>query len=60
MRLANGVPIGKLPIVDIRNAHASYVATWYAFTFAFKKLCTHFMQVFALSAYYCHVHAVVG
>ncbi|KAH9982867.1 SURF1-domain-containing protein [Lactifluus volemus] len=30
MRLANGVPIGKLPIVDIRNAHASYVATWYS------------------------------
>ena len=28
MRLQNGVPIGKVPIVDIRNAHASYVATW--------------------------------
>ncbi|KAI0296229.1 SURF1-domain-containing protein [Russula brevipes] len=30
MRLSNGVPIGKVPIVDIRNAHASYVATWYS------------------------------
>lgn len=30
MRLQNGVPIGKVPIVDIRNAHASYVATWYS------------------------------
>jgi surfeit locus 1 family protein len=28
MRMSNGVPIGKVPIVDIRNAHASYVATW--------------------------------
>ncbi|KAH9954400.1 mitochondrial protein required for respiration [Russula dissimulans] len=30
MCLSNGVPIGKLPTVDIRNAHASYVATWYS------------------------------
>jgi len=30
MRLSKGVPIGKVPIVDIRNAHASYVATWYS------------------------------
>jgi len=28
MRVSNGVPVGKVPIVDIRNAHASYVATW--------------------------------
>ncbi|KAF8274119.1 SURF1-domain-containing protein [Lactarius quietus] len=30
MRLKNGVPVGKVPIVDIRNAHGSYVATWYS------------------------------
>jgi len=30
MRLSNGVPIGKVPIVDIRNAHGAYVATWYS------------------------------
>jgi len=30
MRMSNGVPIGKVPIVDIRNAHASYVVTWYS------------------------------
>ncbi|PCH34001.1 mitochondrial protein [Wolfiporia cocos MD-104 SS10] len=29
-RLTRGVPIGKPPVVDVRNAHASYVATWYA------------------------------
>ena len=28
MRVSNGVPVGKVPIVDIRNSHASYVATW--------------------------------
>ncbi|KAI9512557.1 mitochondrial protein required for respiration [Russula earlei] len=42
MRLSNGVPIGKLPTVDIRNAHASYVATWYSLsavtTFMFIRL----------------------
>ncbi|KAI0001647.1 SURF1-domain-containing protein [Russula vinacea] len=30
MRVSNGVPVGKVPIVDMRNAHASYVATWYS------------------------------
>ncbi|KAI0308179.1 mitochondrial protein required for respiration [Multifurca ochricompacta] len=30
MRLSNGIPIGKVPVVDMRNAHASYVATWYS------------------------------
>ncbi|KAI0275040.1 SURF1-domain-containing protein [Gloeopeniophorella convolvens] len=42
MRLSKGVPIGKVPIVDIRNAHASYVATWYSLsaltTFMFVRL----------------------
>ena len=28
MRMSNGIPVGKVPVVDIRNAHASYVATW--------------------------------
>jgi len=28
LRLSRGIPIGKAPIVDIRNAHASYVVTW--------------------------------
>jgi len=28
MRTSNGIPVGKVPVVDIRNAHASYVATW--------------------------------
>ncbi|GBE77684.1 Cytochrome oxidase assembly protein [Sparassis crispa] len=41
-RLAHGIPIGRAPIVDVRNAHASYVATWYslsAFTsFMFIRL----------------------
>ncbi|KAI0068162.1 mitochondrial protein required for respiration [Artomyces pyxidatus] len=42
LRSSRGVPIGKVPIVDIRNAHASYVVTWYtlsAFTaFMFVRL----------------------
>jgi len=29
-RISNGIPVGKLPSVDVRNAHASYVATWYS------------------------------
>ncbi|KAI0052536.1 SURF1-domain-containing protein [Auriscalpium vulgare] len=29
LRAARGLPIGKVPSVDVRNAHASYVATWY-------------------------------
>jgi surfeit locus 1 family protein len=28
LRLKRGVPIGKTPVVDIRNAHMSYVVTW--------------------------------
>lgn len=26
--LKRGIPIGKTPIVDVRNAHMSYVVTW--------------------------------
>ncbi|KAI0931688.1 hypothetical protein AcW2_000527 [Taiwanofungus camphoratus] len=29
-RLALGIPIGRAPTVDLRNSHASYVATWYS------------------------------
>ncbi|KZT74999.1 mitochondrial protein required for respiration [Daedalea quercina L-15889] len=29
-RLSRGIPVGRAPIVDVRNSHASYVATWYA------------------------------
>ncbi|TFY57249.1 hypothetical protein EVJ58_g7136 [Rhodofomes roseus] len=29
-RLKRGVPVGRAPVVDVRNSHASYVATWYA------------------------------
>ncbi|TFK77331.1 mitochondrial protein required for respiration [Pluteus cervinus] len=29
-RLEKGVPIGRAPTVDLRNAHLSYVVTWYA------------------------------
>lgn len=27
-RLSRGVPVGRAPVVDVRNSHASYVATW--------------------------------
>ena len=29
-RLSKGIPIGRAPTVDLRNAHLSYVITWYA------------------------------
>ncbi|KII94136.1 hypothetical protein PLICRDRAFT_153522 [Plicaturopsis crispa FD-325 SS-3] len=28
--VANGIPIGRAPTVDLRNAHLSYVITWYS------------------------------
>lgn len=27
-RLAHGIPVGRAPVVDVRNSHASYIATW--------------------------------
>ncbi|THH09199.1 hypothetical protein EW146_g8754, partial [Bondarzewia mesenterica] len=30
LRVSHGIPIGKAAVVDVRNAHASYVVTWYA------------------------------
>ena len=29
-RLSRGIAVGRAPVVDVRNSHASYVATWYA------------------------------
>ncbi|KAI0319762.1 mitochondrial protein required for respiration [Amylostereum chailletii] len=29
-RVSHGIPVGKPPIVDIRNSHASYAVTWYS------------------------------
>jgi cytochrome oxidase assembly protein ShyY1 len=29
-RLKQGLPIGRWPTVDLRNAHLSYAVTWYA------------------------------
>lgn len=36
-RQAHGVPIGRPPIVDLRNSHLSYVVTWYSLS-AFTSL----------------------
>ncbi|KAN0124792.1 SURF1 family domain containing protein [Russula decolorans] len=51
MRVSNGVPVGKVPLVDIRNAHASYVATWYSLsaltTAMFIRLCLRHRQTSA-------------
>jgi surfeit locus 1 family protein len=30
LHLHNGMPLGRPPTVDIRNAHLSYIITWYA------------------------------
>ncbi|KAF8167674.1 mitochondrial protein required for respiration [Crassisporium funariophilum] len=29
-RLSKGLPVGRVPTVDLRNSHLSYVITWYA------------------------------
>lgn len=38
IKLSKGIPVGRAPTVDLRNAHLSYVITWYVFrnTVAFK------------------------
>jgi cytochrome oxidase assembly protein ShyY1 len=28
MRISKGIPVGRPPTVDLRNAHMSYVITW--------------------------------
>ena len=28
-KLSKGIPVGRTPTVDLRNAHLSYVITWY-------------------------------
>ena len=28
IRLKEGIPIGKSPVVEMRNSHMSYVVTW--------------------------------
>ncbi|CCM04451.1 uncharacterized protein FIBRA_06631 [Fibroporia radiculosa] len=33
-RLARGIPVGRAPTVDVRNAHASYVVTCYVYKIA--------------------------
>jgi len=30
IRLSRGIPVGRAPTIDLRNAHLSYVITWYA------------------------------
>ncbi|KDQ63307.1 hypothetical protein JAAARDRAFT_374054 [Jaapia argillacea MUCL 33604] len=29
-RVSRGIPVGRLATIDVRNAHASYVVTWYS------------------------------
>jgi len=29
-RVNRGIPVGRAPTVDVRNSHASYIATWYS------------------------------
>ncbi|KAG6817746.1 hypothetical protein H0H87_004537 [Tephrocybe sp. NHM501043] len=44
-RLSKGIPIGRAPTIDLRNAHLSYVITWYALsgltTFMFARVLIH-------------------
>ena len=28
VRLKEGIPVGKSPVVEMRNSHMSYVVTW--------------------------------
>jgi surfeit locus 1 family protein len=29
MLMAQGIPVGRPPVVELRNMHATYAATWY-------------------------------
>ncbi|KAH0590988.1 hypothetical protein H2248_001100 [Termitomyces sp. 'cryptogamus'] len=44
-RLLKGIPIGRAPTIDLRNAHLSYVITWYALSgltaFMFARILIH-------------------
>lgn len=40
--LSKGIPIGRSATVDVRNAHLSYVITWYANVL---PLCAHLNSV---------------
>jgi len=43
-KLKEGIPVGKSPVVEMRNSHMSYVVTWYSLsaftTFMFLRLLT--------------------
>ncbi|KJA25847.1 hypothetical protein HYPSUDRAFT_64573 [Hypholoma sublateritium FD-334 SS-4] len=42
-KLSKGIPVGRAPTIDLRNAHLSYVITWYSLS-AFTALM--FFRVF--------------
>lgn len=32
MLMAQGIPVGRPPVVELRNMHATYAATWYVYS----------------------------
>jgi surfeit locus 1 family protein len=38
LHLHNGMPLGRPPTVDIRNAHLSYIITWYVFGIEIRSI----------------------
>lgn len=40
--LSKGVPVGRSATIDVRNAHLSYVITWYVNVL---PLCAHLISV---------------
>ena len=50
MNISKGIPVGRPPTIDIRNAHLSYVITWYATTLYRAHYSSQHHWRFSLSA----------
>jgi len=50
-RLKEGIPVGKSPVVEMRNSHMSYVVTWQVHAFSLFRLSNHHSPRYSLSAF---------
>jgi hypothetical protein len=56
-RLVKGIPIGRAPSIDLRNAHLSYVITWYVFlNNLLDGIDSQLYQVHSVHSHFLHVH----
>ena len=44
LRVTQGVPIGRAPMVEIRNSHAAYVFTWYSLSALTAMMFVHLLR----------------